>query len=114
MGLTLGSLGTQVILSWLALFLTARVFDLFFSQAKAGIKDDALAALTVIAITTVVGFAVVFLSLPGILMPIVYFVLIKYAYQLEGIVDIVVFYLIHCCIRFGLLVLGLGIPGLRE
>ena len=115
MGDTIVYVCTQLAFGWLALFLTGRIFDKISSQTEpASMKDDALASLVIILVTAVASvFAVFFLPMAGMFVIVVYFTLIYFAFQLEGIIDIVFFYVVHAVIRFGLLMLGLGIPGVE-
>ncbi len=100
----------QCLTLWVILFITGRLYDRIFSDTEpATMKDDALAAFAVIAITGIAAIPVFYLGLPSGLLVIVYFGLIYNAFQLDGVLGIVFFYLLHIAINLGVSSLGLGV-----
>ncbi len=112
---TLGFASRQLLTVWVTLFITGRLYDRIFSDTEpATMKDDALAAFGVVAITGIAAIPVFFLGLPTQLVVPVYFGLIYYAFQLDGVHDIVFFYLLHIAINLGVSFLGFGLFQILE
>ena len=112
---TLGLASRQLLIVWVTLFITGRIYDRIFSDTEpATIKDDALAAFGVVVITGVAAIPVFYLGLPTDLLALVYFGLIYYAFQLDGMHGIVFFYLLHIAINLGVSFLGFGLFQILE
>ena len=80
---------------WAALFVTGRIYGLLTSTHNASMKDDALASLVIVAITTVASLLVFVLPIPNVVGFVDYFGLIYHAFQLDGLFDLFVFYCLH-------------------
>ncbi|MFH1742269.1 MAG: hypothetical protein ABIH23_24965 [bacterium] len=98
---------------WIALFVTGRIFDSITKEEGASVKDDALASLVIVVISAIANVVIPSLHLPAGLGLVIYFGLIYYAFQLDGLYDLVVFYILHTVILavvfwLGILSLPLG------
>ena len=100
----------QPAMSWLALFVTGRIFDKFSGTYNSSMKEDALAAFTIVFLTAIAGVMCFFLPILPALVTVIYFGLIYYAFQLQNIIDIAFFYVLHILIlnAFSWLVILLG------
>lgn len=86
-------------ISWLALFLTGRVHSLIQSGSPPTVKEDALAALLIISLTTPLTLATIFIPVLRGFQVVFYWLLLRYAYPLKDWSDLSFFYAIHVVIN---------------
>lgn len=88
----------QFVVGFATLFFTGRIFDKVNSETESSWMDDAKATMLIMVISSVVFL------IPGLqaFTIFVYLGLIYFAFQLDGIGDIITFYFIHLAVGIGI------------
>lgn len=90
----------QFCFNWVSLVFSGRIFDRLSSDVESSWRDDALASLMIVIIVNALFVFSLFVPIvPRPLVFLVYFVLIYYAFQLDGFMDAVSFYFIHVMVN---------------
>lgn len=99
----------QALMSFVTLLITGRVFTLLSSEIQTTWLEDIQASAVICAIVMGAKLAAGFIPGIGGFVPLLYAGLIYFAFQLDGIMDIIFFYFLHMAVGVVFSVLGISL-----
>lgn len=99
----------HALMTFLTLMITGRIFTYFSSETSATWQEDAQASALICGLVLIAKIASQFIPGLSVFVPLLYIGLIYFAFQLEGLWDIIMFYVLHTLVSTVFIWLGVGL-----
>lgn len=99
----------KALMTFCTLLITGRIFTYLSSEIKVTWLEDIQASALICAIVMTAQLVAGFVPVIGPFVPLLYIGLIYFAFQLDGIMDIIMFYFLHIAVYIAFSFLGLSL-----
>lgn len=99
----------NALMTFLTLMITGRIFTYLSSETSATWLEDAQASALISVLVLIAKIASQFIPGLSFFVPLLYIGLIYFAFQLEGLWDIIMFYFLHILVSAVFIQLGVGL-----